>query len=138
MSAEHIEIDIVDGVAQVTLGRHMEQLNGAEPADNGSVAESPTTEAEIPGAIASSNGDASRDERRKPRHASGCRTHDWSCSPANTRVHDSVFYGKLYTYVWRPTAESLEVFDKGFEGMTMRCPRRWKADVIIDILEGVA
>ncbi len=120
MSAQHIEIDIVDGVAQVTLGRST--LHAVEEP-----------------AVTIDNAEACEASNTAETHADGGRKNRWRLVISGGRLATWRFDGQKYTYYWRGATYfgGLRIYDKDRLELQreIRVPRRWKADLIIDELE---
>ncbi len=117
---QHIEIDIVDRVAQVTLGW-------------------PTKRAGEEGAATENNAGAFELSNTTGMHVESGRKSRWKLVISGWRLATWRFDGQKHTYLWRGATHfrGLRIYDKDPLKLKreLRVPTRWKAGMIIDELE---
>ena len=128
LSAQHIEIDIIDGVAQVTLGWPAMQA-GEDVAARANNADLPANNADAFELIDNTTGT----------QAEGGRKNRWKLVISGGRLATWRFDGQKHIYYWRGATYfgGLRIYNKDSlkKERELRAPTRWKADIIIDELE---
>jgi hypothetical protein len=127
LSAQHIEIDIVDGVAQVTLGWPTMQA-GEDVAGRANNADA-----------RANNADAFEAVTTTGTQAAGGGKNRWRLVISGGRLATWRFDGQKHIYYWRGATYfgGLRIYNKDSlkKERELRVSTRWKADIIIDTLE---